>query len=276
MSIHAIAFKLASQSVTFPPAISCQMAARVQDVQLPGHTAGTEVSPAIGALVREVDGALTAALRAVESVLAVGSLPSVQDCAFLWEQDVAQELEAFAASGPALEEYVDRLALFDRLEAGVQTKVSFVRHGAFQVDARPLTAELLAELGAWRGALTSRLRDEGAAALRELSARLEGLTAGLDRPVEDLEDFRLVSETLAAVRELEADFEAQIEPAECIYQILARADVSVPKAETDLLLDLRYSWKKLLAMAQEMANVLLREQARKESYLVWGRFSHWA
>lgn len=48
------------------------------------------------------------------------------------------------------------------------------------------------------------------------------MASGLDRPVEDLEDFRRVSETLAAVRELEVDFEACLEPIDFVYQLLSR------------------------------------------------------
>ena len=47
------------------------------------------------------------------------------------------------------------------------------------------------------------------------------------------------------MREREAEIDDTIGPLESMYALLARYEVRLPKEETDLVSDLRYSWKKV-------------------------------
>lgn len=58
---------------------------------------------------------------------------------------------------------------------------------------------------------------------------------------------RRASVVCTQVRDREADIDATIVPLEDMYGLLARYEVRLPKEETDLVSDLRYSWKKVCA-----------------------------
>lgn len=78
--------------------------------------------------------------------------------------------------------------------------------------------------------------------------------------VEDLEDVRNIVSVLKEVREKEADIDNLISPIEEMYTLLLRYEVHVPKEETDMVGDLRYSWKKLRKLATDVSDCLARLQ----------------
>ena len=82
----------------------------------------------------------------------------------------------------------------------------------------------------------------------------------LDVKVEDLEDVRNIVGVLKEVREKEADIDNLINPIEEMYALLLRYEVRVPKEETDMVGDLRYSWKKLRKLATDVSDSLARLQ----------------
>lgn len=51
-----------------------------------------------------------------------------------------------------------------------------------------------------------------------------------------------------------------INPIEDMYSLLMRYEVRVPKEETDLVSDLRYSWKKLKKLSMDVSDTLSRLQ----------------
>ena len=51
-----------------------------------------------------------------------------------------------------------------------------------------------------------------------------------------------------------------INPIEDMYSLLMRYEVRVPKEETDLVGDLRYSWKKLRKLSTDVSDNLARLQ----------------
>ena len=67
-------------------------------------------------------------------------------------------------------------------------------------------------------------------------------------------------EVLAEVREKESDIDSLVTPIEDMYALLLRYEVRVPKEETDMVSDLRYSWKKLRKLATDVSDTLTRMQ----------------
>ena len=51
-----------------------------------------------------------------------------------------------------------------------------------------------------------------------------------------------------------------INPIEDMYSLLMRYEVRVPKEETDMVGDLRYSWKKLRKLSTDVSDNLARLQ----------------
>ena len=62
------------------------------------------------------------------------------------------------------------------------------------------------------------------------------------------------------IREKEANVDNLINPIEDMYSLLMRYEVRVPKEETDMVGDLRYSWKKLRKLSTDVSDNLARLQ----------------
>ena len=62
------------------------------------------------------------------------------------------------------------------------------------------------------------------------------------------------------IREKEANVDNLINPIEDMYSLLMRYEVRVPKEETDMVGDLRYSWKKLRKLSTDVTDNLARLQ----------------
>lgn len=89
----------------------------------------------------------------------------------------------------------------------------------------------------------------------------------LDRQIRDLDDVRMVMDTLGKIREQEVDMELKIEPIEEAFNVLTRYDVPVDREHYDQVDNLRYTWQKLLARALQTQVKLLDMQPTFESDL---------
>ena len=67
---------------------------------------------------------------------------------------------------------------------------------------------------------------------------------------------------LLQVREKEANVDNLINPIEDMYALLMRYEVRVPKEETDMVSDLRYSWRKLRKLSTDVSDTLARLQVK--------------
>ncbi|XP_008556957.2 dynein axonemal heavy chain 5 [Microplitis demolitor] len=89
----------------------------------------------------------------------------------------------------------------------------------------------------------------------------------LDRQIRDLDDVRLVMETLKKIREQEVDMELKIDPIEEAFNIVTRYEVPVDQECLEQVDNLRFTWLNLLTRAQESHVLLLKLQPQFEEEL---------
>ncbi|KAK9499795.1 hypothetical protein O3M35_002765 [Rhynocoris fuscipes] len=82
----------------------------------------------------------------------------------------------------------------------------------------------------------------------------------LDRPIRDLDDVRMIMETLKKIREQEVDMELRIEPIEEAFNILTRFELPVDREILEQVDNLRYTWQQLLGRSMEVNTLLLAMQ----------------
>ncbi len=70
------------------------------------------------------------------------------------------------------------------------------------------------------------------------------------------------------IREKEANVDNLINPIEDMYSLLMRYEVRVPKEETDMVGDLRYSWKRLRKLSTDVSDNLARLQVHLHHLLL--------
>jgi dynein heavy chain len=82
----------------------------------------------------------------------------------------------------------------------------------------------------------------------------------LERPVRDLDDVRMVMDTLKKIREQEVDMELKIDPIEEAFNVVTRYELPVDREGLEQVDNLRYTWQQLIARAMETNCLLLSLQ----------------
>ncbi|KAF7265346.1 hypothetical protein GWI33_021235 [Rhynchophorus ferrugineus] len=89
----------------------------------------------------------------------------------------------------------------------------------------------------------------------------------LDRTIRDLDDVRMIMDTLKKIREQEVDMELRIDPIEEAFNVLSRYDVTVEQEIIEQVDSLRDTWKKLLNNALKVQVGLLDMQPQFQNDL---------
>lgn len=89
----------------------------------------------------------------------------------------------------------------------------------------------------------------------------------LERQIRDLDDVRLIMETLKKIREQEVDMELRIDPIEEAFNIVIRYEVPVDQECLEMVETLRDSWGQILARAHQSHVLLLKLQPQFEEEL---------
>lgn len=82
----------------------------------------------------------------------------------------------------------------------------------------------------------------------------------LDRQIRDLDDVRMIIDTLGKIRDQEVDMELRIDPIEEAFNVLTRYEVAVEREHFDQVDNLRATFQRLLDRALETQVKLLELQ----------------
>ncbi|KAK9865923.1 hypothetical protein WJX84_001850 [Apatococcus fuscideae] len=187
-------------------------------------------------------------------------LATFEKYAFLWQKDLATEYAKFMATNPTLEAFEGELRNYMAVENEIGQIAAVHQIGSLSLETGPLRASLKSEAASWKAQFARNLHKQGADDLKAFDTYIRDTTIKLNRKVEDLEDVRVLMAALKELREREAGIEGVMGPVEDMYALLLRYEVRVPKDETDLVSDMRYSWKKLRRMASDVSDNLARLQ----------------
>ena len=187
---------------------------------------------------------------------------------FLWKHDMQAEYAAFMKTNPSLEAFEEELKKYMAIEREIATIAPVHNIGCMSLETQPMKYSLKAEAGSWKAQFARNLHLQGFEDLKDIQEYMRQTTLALGHKVEDLEDVRTVMGVLREVREREAEIDSQLSPIEEMYALLVRYEVRVPKDELDSVGDLRYGWRKLRKLAQDVTDNLGRLQVGFKRTLV--------
>eukprot|EP00899_Mesostigma_viride_P009796 jgi/Mesvir1/18818/Mv04309-RA.2 len=179
---------------------------------------------------------------------------------FLWKHDMQGEYAEFMRTNPTLDAFEAELRKYMDIEQEIGLIPPVHNIGAMSLETQPMKYSLKAEAASWKAQFAKNLHRQGHEDLKRLNNYMRETTMKLSRQIEDLEDVRVVMNVLREVREKEAEIDTIMMPIEEMYALLLRYEVRVPKEEIDQVGDLRYSWKKLRKLANDVSDNLARLQ----------------
>ena len=82
--------------------------------------------------------------------------------------------------------------------------------------------------------------------------QIEDMDKKLDRPINDLDDIRIIMETQKKIREIEIDMEFKIKTVEGAFTLIGKYNLPVTTEDKDLVENLFLSWLALQAKSMEV------------------------
>ena len=82
----------------------------------------------------------------------------------------------------------------------------------------------------------------------------------LDRPINDLDDIRIIMETQKKIRDQEIDMDMKIDLVEEAFALLSKYEIQLTKEEVEKVESLEYNWLQLQGKAMDVQILLLTVQ----------------
>ncbi|XP_033349446.1 dynein heavy chain 5, axonemal isoform X1 [Bombus vosnesenskii] len=183
---------------------------------------------------------------------------------FLWKNERSMR-ELLQISLP---EFESTLRKHSELEDLLATEPDMVIFGSsIAVSTEKLKYGLYTEIKACTHKIGQAMKKKYRREMEYVYALMNEMERKLDRQIRDLDDVRLIMDTLKKIREQEVDMELKIDPIEEAFNIVTRYEVPVDQECLEQVDNLRYTWQQLLARAQESHVLLLKLQPQFEEDL---------
>ena len=99
-------------------------------------------------------------------------------------------------------------------------------------------------------------------------AQITDLDRKLDRPINDLDDIRIIMETQKKIREIEIDLDMKIETVEEAFTLIAKYELQLTKEDTEKVENLQFNWLALQSKAMDVQILLLTVQEHFQRELI--------
>ncbi|TGZ53817.1 Dynein heavy chain 5, axonemal, partial [Temnothorax longispinosus] len=183
---------------------------------------------------------------------------------FLWknERNMRELLQI------SLSEFETTLRKHSELEDRLATEPDMIIFGtSIAVSTEKLKYGVYTEIKGCTHKIGQAMKKKYRREMEYVYALINEMDRKLDHQIRDLDDVRLIMDTLKKIREQEVDMELKIDPIEEAFNIVTRYEVPVDQECLEQVDNLRDTWQNLLARAQENHVLLLNLQPQFENDL---------
>ena len=124
------------------------------------------------------------------------------------------------------------------------------------------------ELQQWINVLTKAVHFKYKREMDFIIAQLNDFDRKLDRPINDLDDIRIIMETQKKIREIEIDLDMKIETVEEAFTLIAKYELQLTKDDTEKVENLQFNWLQLQSKAMDVQLLLLTVQEHFQRELI--------
>ena len=193
---------------------------------------------------------------------------SLQKFSELWTVDRDNFIVKMEEEKPNLREYEEVLQRYQTIKTVLDNEMDSHEMGTITISTLDFKAELNLEIQQWNNmivkAIYTRFRNE----MERIIGVQQELSKKLSRPIENLEDIRVIMETQRTMREIEIDFEIDMEIVENAFTLIAKFGYQPTKEDTDLLAIMKDTWQQLRSQTIKTQAELLNVQAHFQKKLI--------
>ena len=169
----------------------------------------------------------------------------------LWTVDRDNYIIGMEEEQPSLREYEEVLKKYKTIKEELQEEYDSTRVGTLSISTIDFKASLNMEIHQWNNmivlAIYTRFRKE----METIIATQLDFMKKLSRPIEGLEDIRIIMETQKAMREIEINIEMDIEVVEHAFTLIAKFGYQASKEDIELVKNMSSTWQELRKKAMK-------------------------
>ncbi|XP_059507513.1 dynein axonemal heavy chain 5-like [Stegostoma tigrinum] len=186
----------------------------------------------------------------------------------IWREDREKALAKFIEGSPSLSDFEFQIKFYHNLQIQIQAEPWVMYLGALALCSDDLKVALIEECRAWMIGYSHHCNEKYRTNLNSILIFVEETSKKLNRPVNDMDDIRVIMGSLKDIRDKQIDIDLQIGPIEEFYALLNKYEIQVVKEDSDRVDTLRYTWEKLLLHGMEVQNHLISLQPSFRTELI--------
>ena len=186
----------------------------------------------------------------------------------IWTVDREEFISDMSKSKPKLKHYEEELHKYKMIKSQLATEKEEFRFGTILVSTKEFKSTLDNEILQWNNMLTKAVHMKYKREMDFIIAQITDLDRKLDRPINDLDDIRIIMETQKKIREIEIDLDMKIETVEEAFSLIAKYELQLSKEDTEKVENLQFNWLQLQTKAMDVQILLLTVQEHFQRELI--------
>ena len=218
-----------------------------------------EVTKSLGMLANAMSG-MKLELTAFQSIW--------QRYSEVWTYDREEYVDEIARKKPKLKDFEEELHKFKMTKSQLSTEKDEFKYGSILISTSEFKETLNNELQQWINILTKAVHFKYKREMDFIIAQLNDFDRKLDRPINDLDDIRIIMETQKKIREIEIDLDMKIETVEEAFTLISKYELQLSKDDTEKVECLQFNWLQLQGKAMDVQLLLLTVQEHFQRELI--------
>ena len=186
----------------------------------------------------------------------------------LWNIEREEYIAEMGKTKPRLKNYEEELHKHKMTKSQLSTEKDEFRFGTILISTRDFKKTLENEILQWINMLTKAVHVKYKREMDFIIAQITDLDRKLDRPINDLDDIRIIMETQKKIREIEIDLDMKIETVEEAFTLIAKYELQLTKEDTEKVENLQFNWLQLQSKAMDVQILLLTVQEHFQRELI--------
>ena len=169
---------------------------------------------------------------------------------------------------PRLKEYEEQLRMYQKIQEEVALENNEFRYGNILISTVAFKATLQDEIKHWINVLTKAVHLKYKKDMDNILSILADFDKKLDRQIEDLDDIRIIMETMKKMRDIEIDTDIKIEDVQLAFVLITKFQYQLTKEDLERVENLESAWIALQNKAMKTQILLLEVQEHFQRELI--------
>ena len=178
----------------------------------------------------------------------------------VWTTDMEEFLHDFLTAKPGIYDFERELKKYNMIEAELESEQTDFRYGKMIVKTLDFKDSVKNEIRQWINLIGRAMQQKYRSEMEHIIAQINDLDKKLERPMNDLDDIRIIMETQKKIRESEIDLDMKIELVENAFTMMCKYELPLSKDDANKVESIQEIWLNVQHKAMQTYVLLLEVQ----------------